>query len=163
MSVHIQRESIFLCKKHTKSYENMGKLRRHDWRSHREIECTICRKTLQNREKISDHRKLEHRMFKKSKCRFFPNCIDEDECFFEYDNNFVGDKEGERKLIYCPEEMNCNDQGCEAKHNNKNVMCVFQIIDFTIEHLNKDVVLSYDILLTSYCILSKHLISKILV
>ena len=24
--------------------------------------------------------------------------------------------------------MNCKDKGCEAKHNNKNVMCVFQEI-----------------------------------
>ena len=36
MSVHSQRESIFHSKKCTKSYENMGKLRRHDWRSHGE-------------------------------------------------------------------------------------------------------------------------------
>ena len=48
--------------------------------------------------------------------------------FFEYDSTFFGDKEGERKPIYCPEEMNCNDQGCEAKHDNKNVMCMFQKI-----------------------------------
>ena len=50
MSVHSQRESIFYCKTCTKSYENMEKLRRQDWRNHREIHCTICGKTLQNRE-----------------------------------------------------------------------------------------------------------------
>ena len=55
---------------------------KNDWRGIKEINCTICGKALQNREKISDNRKLEHWMFKKSKFRFFPNCIYEDECFF---------------------------------------------------------------------------------
>ena len=43
--------------------------------------------------------------------------------------------------------MNCKDKGCEAKHNNKNQMCVFQEMvvlhgqwsrfEFTIEHLKE--------------------------
>ena len=72
MSVHSQRNSIFHCNnKCTKSYANMEKLRRHDWRVLKEINCTVCGKILQNREKISDNRKLEHWMFKKSKFKFF--------------------------------------------------------------------------------------------
>ena len=124
MSVHNQTDSDFHCEKCTKSYTSMGKLRRHDWRSHRKIDCNICGKTLQSREAISDHRKAEHRMFRKAKCLFFPNCIDEDECFFEHDINAVEKNEILKKPIFCPDGMNCKNQGCEyseAKHSNRGV------------------------------------------
>ena len=64
----------------------MRKLRRHDWRCHRAIECTICMKMLDCRQEISSHREREHRMFKKVPCRFFPDCFDQDECLFEHNN-----------------------------------------------------------------------------
>ena len=104
----------YKCNKCDKMYGDMRKLRRHDWRSHRTIECTICKKMLDSRQDISSHREMEHRMFKKVSCRFYPDCFDADECLFEHNNvanesNFSG----------CPNGQNCSDQSCslsEQKH-----------------------------------------------
>ena len=61
----------------------MSKLRRHDQRCHREIECNKCGETIASRQDLKRHRELEHQVF----CRFFPNCMDEEECLYEYDEN----------------------------------------------------------------------------
>ena len=42
-------EQTFKCNKCDKSYTTMGRLRRHDWRCHREIECNLCGETILNR------------------------------------------------------------------------------------------------------------------
>ena len=55
---------------------NMSKLRIHDWRIHREIECNICCMSLNCIKEISDHRKTEHQIFKKIRCKYYPNCIE---------------------------------------------------------------------------------------
>ena len=62
----------------------MNKLRRHDWRNHREIECNICSEIIENRQQISEHRRTKHQMYRKIQCTFFPDCYDGDECFFEH-------------------------------------------------------------------------------
>ena len=67
------------CSKCEKVYSNMSKLRRHDWRSHRAVNCNICGLSLRSREDISNHRKIEHNLYRKMKCRYFPNCFDENE------------------------------------------------------------------------------------
>ena len=74
------------CNKCDKVYGNISKLRRHDWRSHREVDCTVCGERLESRQNISQHRKDKHQMFKIAKCKFFPQCIDADECFFTHNN-----------------------------------------------------------------------------
>ena len=113
------------CNKCDKKYGDMRKLRRHDWRCHRAIECTICMKMLDCRQEISSHREREHRMFKKVPCRFYPDCFDQDECLFEHNNvanesNFSG----------CPNGQNCSDQSCtfsEQKHRFINQqVCRYQ-------------------------------------
>ena len=124
--MHIQNHTIrtdkltFSCNKCDKVYASMNKLRRHDWRSHREVECSICGKGLRSRDEISNHRKIEHNMFRKTKCKYFPNCIDEDECLFEHDN----------ESKYCPKGSSCDDQSCvfsEVNHvNMPNMLCRFQ-------------------------------------
>ena len=71
-------------------------------------------------------------MFRKIKCRYYPNCIDEEECFFVHQEEINSDL-GEEKLRqekYCPEGENCHNQSCnygENKHKNlKNILCRFQ-------------------------------------
>ena len=125
---HVTQLEEVNCNKCNKVYSSMDKLRRHDWRSHREIECNICGLNLSSREEISNHRKIEHQMYRKFKCRSFPNCIDEDECFFEHDDN-PDDRKAERSY-FCPQGLNCRNQACDynqSKHVDVgNVMCRFQ-------------------------------------
>jgi DNA-binding ferritin-like protein (Dps family) len=127
MSSHedMSKDKNLNCNKCERKYSNMGKLRRHDWRSHREIECNLCGVTIESRQQISQHRKSEHQMFRKIFCKFFPDCIDEDECIFEHE-------EGSRREGFhgCINGETCSDQSCqfsEASHKNvKNAVCRFQ-------------------------------------
>ena len=59
------KQKAFKCGKCDKEYLNMSKLRRHDWRCHRQIECNICGEKLDSRKDISVHRQSKHQMFKK--------------------------------------------------------------------------------------------------
>ena len=117
------------CNKCDRTYSNMNKLRRHDWRSHREIECNICGINLQSRQEISNHRKTEHQMFRRIKCRYYPDCIDEEECFFDHEDNSSSQSEENKngQNRYCTKGEKCQNQSCEVNHMNvKNVMCRFQ-------------------------------------
>ena len=80
----VSEVSCNLC---DKIYCNMSKLRRHDWRSHRQVDCNICGETLQSRQLISEHRQEKHNIFRKLKCKFYPNCIDGSECFFIHEED----------------------------------------------------------------------------
>ena len=120
------------CNKCDKVYSNMSKLRRHDWRSHRQIECNICGVTLESRQEISSHRELVHQMFRKIKCRFYPDCFDEEECFFVHEevSNFQSEYQNTKQSRYCLKGENCDNQSCEydeTKHKKiKDVLCRFQ-------------------------------------
>ena len=118
------------CSKCEKEYTNMSKLRRHDWRSHRSVDCNICGSSLESREEISNHRKVVHKMSRKTTCRFFPNCIDEDECFFAHNQNEESQEDRTGKSRYCLKGEKCEDQSCEYSEVNhlnvKNVICRFQ-------------------------------------
>ena len=48
--VHEQKvtQTDYNCNKCDKSYSSISKLRRHDWRSHREVECSICGENLES-------------------------------------------------------------------------------------------------------------------
>ena len=85
----------------------MRKLRRHDWRTHRNIECTICSEILESRQEITKHRQSVHKMFRKLTCRYYPECYDEEECLFEHVEN------SENKPNGCPNGQNCTDQECQ--------------------------------------------------
>ena len=102
LGVH-NEESDIKCSKCEKVYKNMSKLRRHDWRSHREIDCNICGIKLRNRGEISTHRRMEHQMYRTAKCRFYPNCIDAEECFFQHDekSNNKDEESGNKKSKFC--------------------------------------------------------------
>ena len=60
---HNTVQSGFKCAKCEKNYSDMRQLRRHDWRSHRSIECTICSESLGSRQDITSHRQNKHNMF----------------------------------------------------------------------------------------------------
>ena len=103
----------------------MGKLRRHDWRSHREIECNLCAEIISSRQDIKTHRESAHKQFRKVFCRYFPDCIDEEECLYEHGNN--DDANDERD--FCMNGESCDDQSCnfsEQKHSQVQVLCKFQ-------------------------------------
>ena len=127
MMTHKQVQE-FKCCKCDKSYPAMNKLRRHDWRSHRTIECNICGEQLESRDHISNHRRQVHKMDKKIVCKFFPECIDGDECFFIHDDALSLEKE---KNSYCLDGENCIDQSCEfpeREHKNSNkTLCRYQL------------------------------------
>ena len=122
-----QKVEQFKCCKCVKAYSSMHKLRRHDWRSHRNVECNICGEQLESRDSISSHRKDVHQMVNKIRCKFFPDCLDEDECFFVHDK---GTSLENQKKYYCEEGVNCKDQACEfpeREHKNtNNILCRYQ-------------------------------------
>ena len=120
----------FNCEKCVKTYSTMDKLRRHDWRSHRQIKCNICDDTIQSREEISNHRKIKHNMLRKAACKFYPACYDGEECFFSHDNSENSIADQDKPSPFCPNGIECDDQGCqygEYSHKNvKEIDCKFQ-------------------------------------
>lgn len=126
--IHEENKQECKCDKCGKKYATMNKLRRHDWRAHREIECNICGEMLKCRQDISFHRQNKHQMFRKMICKAFPGCIDEDECFFEHQEN-ISERFSPPKY-FCERGDQCNDQSCqfsEAKHKKMNhIDCRFQ-------------------------------------
>ena len=99
----------------------MSKLRRHDGRNHRAVECNLCGVMLESRQEISQHRQTEHQMDRKMYCKFFPECIDGDECLFEHK---TAAKQG------CVNGESCSDQSCQYSENShkdvRNVLFRFQ-------------------------------------
>ena len=61
----------YSCQKCTKVYATMTKLRRHDWRCHREIECNKCGEIISSRQEMKSHRENAHGMRNKVYCRYF--------------------------------------------------------------------------------------------
>ena len=112
----------YSCNKCDKTYSDMRKLRRHDWRSHRSIQCVICSEMIESRQEIASHRQDKHQMFRKVICRYFPDCYDDDECLYEH--NLREDS--------CPNGQKCTDQACsfsEQNHKRRSVnlnLCRYQ-------------------------------------
>merc|ERR1712179_401165 len=92
----------------------------------RVVNCNICDELIESREEIANHRKTKHQLFKKSICRFYPQCLDGDECLFSHEL-IQGSKNG---AFLCPNGQTCSDQSCkftEANHKNANeILCKFQ-------------------------------------
>ena len=109
----------------------MSKLRRHDWRSHREIECNICGEILGSRQDISNHRKMKNQIVKRQICKFYPECVDGDECFFVHKNTNEGEPSSGRPFNFlCPAGKQCSDQSCQFSEQNhrdiNEISCRFQ-------------------------------------
>ena len=59
-------------------------------------------------------------------CRFFPNCMDEEECLYEHEEN---NSDVNRNGSFCLNGSKCVDQSCrfsEQSHMNDRVLCKFQ-------------------------------------
>ena len=101
----------------------MNNLRRHDWRNHREIECSLCNEMLPSRQAIGEHRRERHEIFTTKICKFFLECYDGDECFFEH-------KKEENVRNGCPNGQSCADQACKfsawSHRDTKQILCKFQ-------------------------------------
>ena len=106
----------------------MSKLRRHDWRTHRNIDCNICGKNLKSSQEKGEHRKTEHKMDKKIKCKCYPDCIDGNECFFIHGTELA--ENVQKRSKYCPSGETCQNQSCEYNEMNQRNMnlipCRFQ-------------------------------------
>ena len=133
-TVHKNR---FPCHKCEKIYSTMSDLRRHDWRSHKEIQCNICDVTISSREELKGHRVKDHKMGKKIYCRYFPNCMDGAECLYEH--GMAEEKSGQGLCANGPE---CRDQSCEyndKEHRMDKELCRFQVncnrLNCTYKHL----------------------------
>ena len=101
----------------------MSKLRRHDWRNHREIMCNRCGDHLPSRQDLKIHRESEHEMVDTVVCRYFPNCLDEDECLY------VHDKIEDSRPNVCVDGLACRDQSCrftDKEHKENKILCKFQ-------------------------------------
>ena len=125
-AINAHAEKVFTCQICDKPYPSMHLLRRHDWRSHREIDCNMCGESIRSRQDIKHHRQSKHQMFRKVYCKYYPACIDGDECFFEHDKdeNASGGNDGS----HCPNGEKCNDQSCNYSElgHTLTVMCKFQ-------------------------------------
>ena len=88
----------------------MSKLMRHDWRCHREVECNICGEFIKCRQDIKKHREIVHRMFRKVFCKFFPSCLDEDECIHEHVNE--SNEIDTNEVLFCKNGEKWNEQSC---------------------------------------------------
>ena len=113
------------------TYGNITKLRRHDWRSHREVDCSICGEKLQSRQQISEHRRSQHQINKIAICKFYPGCLDDYECFFKHVEKNTNENASVRNRFFCKDGERCSDQSCvvsEANHvKSRNILCRFQV------------------------------------
>ena len=83
----------------------MRKLRRHDWRFHRSIECTIYKKMLNSRVRVN---RVTDKM------NMYPDCFDGEKCFYEH-GNMVSNGES---ISGCPNGQNCSDQPVHLMSRN---------------------------------------------
>ena len=69
----------------------------------------------------------KHEMCKIAVCKFYPECIDEDECFFRHENK---NSEHNRNKSFCVNGDECSNQSCpvsDSNHKNmKKILCRFQ-------------------------------------
>ena len=125
-SINAHADKVFTCQICDKPYTSMSLLRRHDWRSHREIDCNLCGETIESRQDIKKHRETKHQMFKKVFCKYYPECIDGDECFFEHERE--SNVYEAYEALNCPDGEKCKNQSCnfsEQKHTSISI-CKFQ-------------------------------------
>ena len=59
-----------------------------------------------SRKDIKNHREQEHQMFRRVFCKYFPKCMEVDECLFEHGEN-VGEDDVNSQ---CSKEENCDDK-----------------------------------------------------
>ena len=121
-TITLHADKVFNCQICSKPYTSMTLLRRHDWRSHREVDCNMCGDKIKSRSDIKKHREIKHQISQKVFCKYFPNCLDGEECLFLHESVPGGDS-------VCPEGEDCNNQSCnfsEQSHLKTKLLCIFQ-------------------------------------
>ena len=121
-TITIHAENVFNCQICDKPYTSMSLLRRHDWRCHRAIDCNMCGEVIKSRVDIKTHREIKHSMNQKVYCKYYPSCLDGDECLFIHESGSNGES-------VCPEGESCNNQSCnynEQSHTKSKSLCMYQ-------------------------------------
>ena len=79
------------CSKCPKPYETMEQIRRHEYRSHKIVECYHCGNSIRNRVELQRHKEKEHRMTKVPTCKYFQEgrCLDSEECLYNHNKQKV--------------------------------------------------------------------------
>ena len=75
------------CTKCPKTYDTDFKVKRHEWRSHEEVDCRLCGQASQSRQVLENHKQLCHGITKNRECTFWASgkCVDGVECLFSHE------------------------------------------------------------------------------
>ena len=117
--------NMFKCNECDSIFEENESLSKHmmSQKQVEEFRCCKCDKAYPDMSKL----RQVHKMVKKIKCKFFPDYLDGDECFFVHDD--ISSLENEKNR-YCLEGEKCLDQSCEfpeREHKNgSNTFCRYQ-------------------------------------
>ena len=97
------------CELCNKEYLNKFQLKRHMWRSHVEVECNNCEKSLSSRHQLRLHQVNEQKMTKVRECKYFSEgrCVDADECLYNH-----GFEENSLPLIMQSNEIEITTHDC---------------------------------------------------
>ena len=76
------------CQKCPKGYKTLFEVKRHDWRSHEQVDCRLCGQVYENREELENHKQNNHGITKLRECKFWASgrCVDGIECLFTHDS-----------------------------------------------------------------------------
>ena len=69
----------------------MEQIRRHEYRTHKMVECYHCGINIRNRVELQKHKEREHRMTKVPTCKYFQEgkCLDGEECLYNHNKQQV--------------------------------------------------------------------------
>lgn len=135
------------CNKCPKEYETMDKVRRHEFRAHKIVDCFHCGQKIRNRVELQKHKQNEHRMMKVPECKYFQEgkCLDGEECLYDHQKRILNQHPHEeqaqplfhkqqvesrsQKYSQCRNGPSCNDQdhfGPSGHLIKSEVKCRFQ-------------------------------------
>ena len=85
---------------------------------------------IEGRQDIGYHRETKHQIYRKVWCKFYPSCLDGNECFFVHEQTNQNGANSEAFSPFCPLGEQCSNQSCgysESSHKMENeVQCRFQ-------------------------------------
>lgn len=122
------------CDKCPKVYKTLFEVKRHEWRSHEQVDCRLCCQASGSREDLENHKKNKHGITKLRVCKFWANnkCVDGDECLFRHvglTNNAEGthilnkhkEKSDSGRQLYCKVGLKCTRQCGIDEYGHKRV------------------------------------------
>ena len=87
------------------------------WKSSR------CGENVSSRQELQTHRENVHEMVNKVYFRYYPNCMDEEECLYAHEQIEDSSVNG------CVDGSDCRDQSCkfsDKEHKDNRILCKFQ-------------------------------------